>query len=516
MKKILSCEEATLLDQKAEARGETTETLMEQAGKQIALFLDEYVQKKSLKKQVVIFAGKGNNAGDGYVAGVHLLKRGFQVFAYSVLDPEIDSLCAKQKKRFESEHGVLLSAFPTLTKDTIILDAIFGIGFKGKTEGEAAKAIHKINSSPVLCFSIDIPSGLNGNIGHMGDAHASPCIVADYTLAIEAPKLGFFVGLGWNFVGKIITLPIGLNAHSLTTELEYLEEEDVANFLPSLIRARHKYEAGHVVGLAGGPGMCGAAMLAAQSCLKAGAGIVHLLHPSSLSHDLAGPPWEIIRLAYPQHNLPFVRGWLARAKARFVGPGMGQSRDAEFVLKNLWNEYKHNAVLDADCLNFLARTQTPIGPLPNSILTPHVGEMHRLLDEQISEPITLSFLRRCQRFTETNLTHVVLKGGPSFLFSLGMPISVMPRGDPGMATAGSGDVLTGILAALLAQGLTAHEALFLGTYLHGLAGEKAALDETSYSMTASSIIQALPHAFKELEAFQGHSPKHIEGAFLQE
>ncbi len=488
MKKIVSTVEMRKIEERAIIAETTQETLMDKAGEKIAHFIASFIEKNKLAKKAFLLAGKGNNGGDGYMAASLLLKQGFAIQAYQVLEPEIGSLCYKKRAEFLSLSGKMTEELPT---NGVIIDAIFGIGFEGKTSGKTAEIIEKINCLKAIRIAIDIPSGLNANSGQaLGSA-----IFAHHTLTIEFPKTGFFVHDGYNHIGKLHCLPIGLSADHISTELQYLEEKDVIPLLPKIKRNRHKYEAGHVVGLAGSHGMAGAAMLASLAAMKAGAGIVHLLVPENLLQEVAGGPWEIVRVPFHENDLSKVREWLLHAKACFIGPGLGTTKSTEHLLKSLWEDFKHKSILDADCLHYLSKSQKSFGPLPGSILTPHLGEMKRLLGDVKTEYTSPTFLRSCQHFVEENLTHLVLKGGPSFLLSPGKPITVMDRGDPGMATAGSGDVLTGILAALLAQGLTVHDALFLGPYLHGLAGEVAAEKETSYSMTATSIIAALPDAF---------------------
>ena len=482
MKSIVSVSEMRKIEQKAIDAGITEEVLMGRAGDAIATQLALLTEAYHLEKKVFLLAGKGNNGGDGYTAAVQLIKKGFSVTALQVIECEEGSLCSKKRLAYKNAGGKFTTEF---APEGTILDAIFGSGFLGQVPDEVATLIQKVNQSKRLVVAIDIPSGLHGDTGEVSHA-----IAAHITLAIEFPKQGFFIGQGWNFVGVIQCLPIGLDP--VTTELQYLEERDVASLFPKIARNRHKYEAGHVVGFAGSHGMAGAAMLASTAALKSGAGIVHLCHPKECTSEFAGPPWEIVRVGF--ESLEPVRNLMLKAKACFVGPGVGQTP----ALEALWDCYKDKSVIDADALNWIATSKKSIGPLPHSILTPHLGEMHRLLNIQTSEPVTLDFLRKCRAFVEKENTHLVLKGGPSFLFSAGEPILVMPRGDPGMATAGSGDVLTGILTSLLAQGMKAKEAMRLGTYLHAIAGEYAAKDETSYCMTASSIIFHLPYAFKAL------------------
>jgi len=454
---------------------------MERAGIAIADWIERLQHEHKLAKIATLLAGLGNNAGDGFVALRELKKRGFQVFATDALDGKRAPLAAKKEQEFIEAGGVFVDTIPA---SSILLDGVFGVGFHGPLSKSLQKIFKDTNSSGRFIVSIDVPSGLDSTTGD-----AEGAIKADVTLAIELPKLGFFLQDGWNYVGELHCLPIGLDASTIETECVWLEANDLK--LPERARNCNKYTAGHVVGIAGSPGMAGAAMLASEAALKSGAGIVHLLHPESLSSEFFGPPWEIVRR--PIKNSKTTKELIQKASHCFVGPGLGE--EADTLLKSIWNECKDKSVLDADCLNWLSRQKGSIGPLPEAILTPHMGEMLRLLKLKKKEPLTLKFLQKCQAFAVKNTTNLLLKGAPSFLFAKGEPIVIMSRGDPGMATAGAGDVLTGILASLRAQGLSSIEALRTGTYLHGLAGEIAAKHETSQCLTASSLINYLPAAF---------------------
>lgn len=487
------------IEESAMNSGISQEMLMNEAGKKIAEWVIEFIENNRLPTKIYLLAGKGNNGGDAYTAAKRLFELGFQITAVQVMESESDSLCSKKRREFEAVGGVVSSTLEHLFEG-VVIDGIFGTGFQGKVEGFTQEVIERVNASKLPVIAIDIPSGVHGETGVVENV----AIIATRTLTCEWPKLGFFLDQGWNHIGELKCLPIGLAKFAdvcLQTELQYLEKEDVAHHLPTIERSRHKYQAGHVVGLAGSHGMAGAAMMASWACLRSGAGIVHLLHPDSLAAEVTGQPWEVVRVGFKENDFATIRNWLSKAKACFIGPGMGSSATAEVLLETLWDDYKNKSVIDADALNWIAKhfpDPFAIGELPSSVFTPHLGEMKRLLGINALDSVSLDFLRTCQKFAQKNKTHLVLKGGPSFLFSHDEAITLMPRGDPGMASAGSGDVLTGVIASLLSQGLNASEALKLGTYLHGLAGEFAAKEETSYCLTATSLIASLPKAFREL------------------
>jgi NAD(P)H-hydrate epimerase len=241
--------------------------------------------------------------------------------------------------------------------------------------------------------------------------------------------------------------------------------------------------------------MAGAALMTSLSALRSGAGIVHLLHPEEYSLEFVGQPLEVVRIAYSQNDFDYIKSWLDKASGAFLGPGLGTGPKQEALFNAIWPDCKGKMVLDADLLTWLAKTKAKsFGPLQNAILTPHLGELSRFFEQK--EPLSLELIKKTKRLVDDSQTNLILKGGPSFLFSHGKTPIVMTQGDPGMATAGSGDVLTGILASLLSQGKSARDAMLLGSWLHGTAGELAAQQETSYCMTATSIIASLPSAFR--------------------
>ena len=499
MRPIVSSEQMRKIEERAIGSGISQEMLMEEAGLKLALHIAKYTLSNHISQKILVLAGKGNNGGDAYVASRHLLQRGFSVVVWQLFKVEKKSLLEKQKARFEALGGIVETPGHTVLEKPdagLIIDGIFGSGFHGVLDLQMVSFIKSVNSWKLPIIAIDIPSGLDSSTGENSE-HA---IMATCTLTLEFPKVGFFLRNGWNTVGKLVCLPIGLLDFSQNIDASFslLEEDDVKKLVPAIVRNRHKYSRGHVVAVAGSHGMVGASLMGSWAALRAGAGIVHLLYNQTQFAEVSGPPWEIVRLPYKEGDFHTVKQWINKATSCFIGPGLGSSKEAESLLEALWQNFKDKSIIDADALNWLSRQEKSFGPVPKSILTPHIGEMQRLLQSQTKEPITIEFLNKVQAFVEENQANLVLKGAPTFLFSYDKKPIVMPRGDPGMATAGSGDVLTGILAALLAQNLMPSDAMQLGTYLHAMAGEVAAKEETSYAMTASSIIQFIPRAWKAL------------------
>ncbi len=215
-----------------------------------------------------------------------------------------------------------------------------------------------------------------------------------------------------------------------------------------------------------------------------------------MQSELSNAPFELIKVPYDPTQPQSILDLMHKADAVFVGPGMGRSAEVRQLLKNVLPRIETHSVIDADALTILAEEKIP---LPSgAILTPHSGELQRLFHDNAQPPLDEAYLQRCQSYAEDRKITLILKGGPSFIFHPGHPILVNPTGNPGMATAGSGDVLTGVIAALLAQGLSSHEAAALGVYLHGLAGDFADAVKTDYCLVASDITDRLPEAYSSL------------------
>jgi hydroxyethylthiazole kinase-like uncharacterized protein yjeF len=493
MRPVVTPHEMRDIEKQAEAGGLSQEAMMENAGKQAAGFVLEFIERYQLVKHALVLVGKGNNGGDGYVVARLLLRHGFTVQVWQLLESEEFSLAKHQRRRYETCGGKVIDRREQekdLPKEGIVIDAIFGTGFTGSPPALVEEVIRAVNSSSLPCIALDIPSGLEAATGQV----ASLAIVAKATVAIEFPKIGYFVGKGFDHVGEIKTVSIGLEPFSTTISPQFalLEETDVKGLIPKIQRTRNKYTAGHVVGLAGSHGMAGSALLASFACLKSGSGIVHLLIPEEYANEFSLPPLEVVRVGYKKDEKDKLLLWLKKASSCFIGPGLG--KECSFILPLLKEIREKKMVIDADALALLPLLESC--SFPNAILTPHLGEVQRLLGNTQPEPLSVPLLQKCQATTEKYQAHMVLKGAPTFLFSPGKPALIVMQGDPGMATAGSGDVLTGILASLLAQNKEAVEAMHLGVYLHGLAGMLAAEEETSFCMTASTLIAKLPQAFK--------------------
>lgn len=497
--KIVKAKEMARIEKLAYSEGASEEAFMLQAGLGVAELVQHVVARLHLKPKITLLCGSGNNAGDAFVAGKILLQGGFDVRAMSCASFEkSSSLCQIQSKRFQEEGGIIeyvnLVTPIDFEASQLLVDGLLGTGFHGQVEGILKAVIEKANASGLPIIAVDIPSGINGTTGEIGGT----AISASDTLFLGLPKAGCFVGEAWNYVGKVHIYNFGLETRFIDEANEtYLLIEDSlgAALLPKIVRNRHKYQAGYVVGFGGCPGMPGAPLMSSFAALRAGAGIVRLLHPEGMEADLAFSPPEVIRQSYGKGDIQKVLETTKKASAVFVGPGMGTSNEALDMLQALLPKLDKPCVIDAEALSLLAEHEIQLPA--QTIMTPHQGEMKRLLHIQENLPF-LEFLERARIFVNDKQVTLVLKGSPTFILHPEKTPYVCSRGDPGMATAGSGDVLTGIIAAILAQTHNPLHAALLGVQLHAIAGEHAALRHTSYSMTATDIIKALPSAFKEL------------------
>lgn len=503
--KVVTSQEMARIEKKSIDEGASAEEYMMQAAEGIAVYFIRYMEERQAGTKVNLLIGKGNNGGDAYAVGAILLKKGYDVKAFCCFsNKECGSLNQKQHQRFLEEGGQVILCtsareFQPYTHAPII-DGLLGTGFAGQTEGVLKELIDTANSSSLPIFAIDIPSGLDGNSGR---AQGS-VIVAQVTYYLGLPKIGFFLRDGYEKVGVLQRVDFGMQqqyidaAHSLGF---LLAEEHMPTLLPKVHRTRHKYQRGYVIALAGSKGMPGAALLTCLATLRAGAGIVRLFHPEGMEEVLSSSFEELIKTPWSTTNDHALFKEAERAGSAVIGPGLGKIQEVQEEVIKLLSRIKIPCVIDADALEVFAKHITTYPP--SVVLTPHRQELLRCLDSTRDVTEEELFVLS-QKFAEQKKVTIVLKGAPSYIFHPQTPLLIVPRGDPGMATAGSGDVLAGMIGAFLAQGLGAREAAALGVYLHALAGEKAAMEKTSYSVIASDLIEALPEIFHQIQEYKNH------------
>lgn len=469
--------------------------LMERAARACADWLMNTADLEN--KQIVVLCGMGNNGGDGLAIARMLKDNDVTVFEPSItenLSAECEINLKKiQKTNIRIERMEDLSD-KHLNENTIVIDAMFGSGLNKVLEGEYKKAVQIINKSDSIIVSIDIPSGLYADVY---TKPSNPVVRADYTLTFQSPKLSFFFPENEYYVGNWHVLPIGLHDKFMEKETVsnyYIEKEDVISLLKPRARFSHKGTYGHALVIAGSKGKMGAAVLMAKACMRSGAGLVTAHIPDSGNTILQSAVPEVMLSLDTKKDycarLPKLESYNALA----MGCGIGNAEETCNMLKLLIQEAKVPLVLDADALNILAENKTWLSVLASgTILTPHPKEFERLAGKWGDGFERLELLKK---FCQKHKVYVVLKDAYSVTCTPSGNCYFNSTGNAGMATGGSGDVLTGIITGLLAQGYEPAEACIIGVYLHGLAGDIAVAKKSMQSLIASDIIEYLGYAFK--------------------
>lgn len=476
--------------------------LMERASLQITNWL---VQRFSTEQKMIFFAGPGNNGGDALAIARQMADLDFFCEVYLIdLGRELKGSSAINRHRMELQQKVKISTiktvndFPKLSETDIILDGLFGSGLTRPLEGLVAEIVQKINDCQNKVISIDIPSGLMGEDN--SENNAENIIQAYFTLTFQFPKISFLFAENEKFVGEWEVLPIRLHPDGISqTETSYffIEKEDIKHIIRKRSKFGHKGTYGHALLIAGSFGKMGAAVLASKSCLRSGVGL--------LTAQIPHLGYTIIQTAVPeamasidQHDYTFTEfPDLSQFSAIGVGPGIGQKSNTKKALCELLEKSQVPLVIDADALNILAENKTWLEKLPpNSILTPHPGEFKRLVGEFSN---SYENIQKQLEFSNRYKVIVVLKGAFSSISTPDGKLYFNSTGNPGMATAGSGDVLTGIILGLLAQGIQPEKAAVAGVFVHGLAGDLAAKMKSQISLVAGDLIEFLGKAFLTIE-----------------
>lgn len=474
---VVTSLEMRRIEELSKLEGCSEEAFMKQAGKNVALHAEKMIQ--GLEGTVILLLGKGNKGGDALVAGLSLLEKGISVRAITIT-PTKDCSPLQQKFReaFTNQGGSLQEIDTGLFEDaSILIDGLLGTGFQGEVVGELAALIRLANQSKKPILSIDVPSGLDGTTGEVkGDA-----ICATRTVCLGLLKVGLFSNDGWNQVGDLYLSDFGLpEKYVESAEILAVSPLKTSPPMPFLKRNRHKYEAGYVVGFSGSKVFKGAPKLAGLSSLRSGSGITRVFHIG----DIGEIPYSLICQEWE------VEAWnaeLKRADSVFIGPGIGDAKQS-FLKKEL-KGIQVPLVCDADAVQ--KELQYP----PFTILTPHRGEVLRLFGLPKETPEKELFFH-AQEWVNVRGCILVVKGAPTWIFAKETKPIVCAGGDPGMAVAGSGDVLTGIIASLLAQKVDPLNAAVLGVQLHLFSGEVASEAKGSYSMIAEDLIEHLPQAVR--------------------
>lgn len=477
--------------------------LMERAAMSCTEWISSVVDHGS---SIKVICGMGNNGGDGLAISRILHKEGYNLEVFYIRHSAEASADNKANFRKVADIAGLIiteifeeSPDIELQDGEIVIDALLGSGLNKPATAFVAKIIRQINDFKGIIISIDIPSGLFAD-KPMTDINKQPIVTADYTLTFQMPKLSFFMPENNRFVGRWEVLDIGLSEefiHSSKTNYFYTLQEDIQSIYKPRSRFSHKGTFGHSLLIAGSFGKTGAAILAAKGCMRAGAGLltVHLpLYSIDAMH--ASLHEAMIHADESETHLTTLPD-LSPYNAIAAGPGIGMHEDSQRTLKLLIQEAKKPLILDADALNILADNKTWLAFLPpDSILTPHPKEFERLTSPVDNHFNRLEILRA---FALRYKVNVILKGAYTAVGLADGNVYFNPTGNPGMATAGSGDVLTGILLGLKSSGYSSAETCILGTWLHGMAGDIASEKISQPSMIASDIIKYLGKAFLRLQ-----------------
>jgi hydroxyethylthiazole kinase-like uncharacterized protein yjeF len=510
--KVVNAEEMRKIDKESIERfGIPGVVLMERAGLAVVSKIKELYSQK----RVIVLSGSGNNGGDGLVVARELHNEGWDVKVFLTSMPEYLKADALLQYKTAINIGVdikpikelIVNNSSIITHHSIIVDALLGTGLSKNITGKLSEVISLINKSNKPVISIDIPSGISSDSGQvMGEA-----VKAQYTVTFGLPKRGHLLYPGAEHTGELFIEDIGFPEKLLRSDkinVELLERNNVAALIPERREYSHKGDYGHVFIVAGSRGKTGAAIMAAKACLRTGAGLVTLGIPESLADIFQSLATEEMTLILPDKGngtlskkasgiiLDFLK---EKADLLAIGPGIGVSDDTEKIVKTLIKNSSSPIIIDADGINSIgsereifSKAKAPL------ILTPHPGEMSRLISQKSKisiQEIEKDRIHAAISFAKKTRTHLVLKGVPTIVALPDGNAFINSTGNSGMASGGTGDVLTGMISGFLSQTMNPVHASLLGVYMHGLAGDVAANDKGLHSMIATDIIDRIPDAF---------------------
>lgn len=497
--KILSSEQIREADRiTIERENIASVELMERAA---AAFARAYVKTYHEKQPVYIFCGTGNNGGDGMAIARMLISQQYKVSTFIVGSLErasADFLENKEKlEKFQSPQNILdPSLIPEIPEDAVVVDALLGSGLSRPLEGLHAHVVKAINKSPATVVSVDVPSGIY--LDQPADPE-STIVCSDLVITFQLPKLAFMMPGSGRHVKSWKLVNIGLDEQYLQqaqTSYCFTNSSTIAGIYRKRSKWSHKGDHGKILLIAGSKGKMGAGVLCARACLRGGAGLLTVHVPSC--------GYSIIQVAAPEAmalvdgsadaftTAPSVEGYDVVG----VGPGLGTAEETRQAFSELLKQTKVPAVLDADALNLMAKHPELLKDLPQqAILTPHPKEFERLAGKWAHD---FERLEKQQQFSRKYGVVVVLKGPHTSISAPDGRVYFNSTGNPGMATGGTGDVLTGILAAMLGQGYDTFDAAILGVFLHGLSADLAAEELGQEAVIASDLIDYMPRAYQKI------------------
>ena len=506
--KIFTAEQIRQLDQYTIEHDEVKSIdLMERAAMAVTDYISDHW---SSQYPVIVFAGPGNNGGDALAVARQIADKGYGVKTY-LFNPrgELSDDCQRNRQRLidcgwgpDTQNAFIevVSEFePPVLDNAIVVDGLFGTGLNKTLTGGFSALVKYINGSKKhKVISIDVPSGLMTEDNSLNvDANI---IRADYTLTFQQYKLSFLFRNTQDFVGKVVILDIGLSKEGmeeLHTIYTMLEEDDVKQIVRPRPDFAHKGSMGNALIMAGKFGMAGAAVLATRACLRSGAGKATVVIPKRNNDIMQIAVPEAILVHDNDERIITSAVDCQDINAMAIGPGLGRDETTAIAVISQVRRGNIPCVLDADALNVIASHRAWLMQLPRGIiLTPHPKELERLMGKSVS---CFEELNKARELARSLQGYVMLKGHFSALCMPDGTVVFNSTGNSGMATAGCGDVLTGILAALLARGYSQEEACKLGMYVHGLAGDMAAKEKGREGLIASDIVECLPQAYMQLE-----------------
>lgn len=528
--KVVTAKEMRELDRRAEAEyGIPSLMLMENAGAGAVREMERYFPRL-YRSRVAVLCGKGNNGGDGLVVARHLANRGIPIQVLLLAKKEEFKGDASTNLRIAEKAGVPLAEVATvsdlhahreaLVTSDLIVDGILGTGLTGPARGISAEAIQLVNNLGRPVVALDLPSGLGSDDGRVQE----PCVRADLTLTFALPKRSLLLFPAARFAGEIRVVDIGIPRILLSDPklpVNLTEHEAVRATFPPRDPDAHKGTYGHVLVLAGSPGKTGAAALCSLGALRVGAGLVTLALPEGLNEVVEAKLTEVMTVGLPETEERTVAlqarddllNLMEGKRVLALGPGISTHPQTTHLVVELIRSAKIPLVIDADGVNCLARHKEVLtrASVP-VILTPHPGELSRFLwvpkEEVVEKRIPMA-----QKVAATYNVYLVLKGAQTLIAEPGGAVHINPTGNPGMATGGVGDVLTGMIAGLVSQGLPPGLAAVAGVYLHGLAGDLACQQLGPEAMIATDLLEKLPEAFRavkdENSPLPAFSPHHF-------
>lgn len=512
--KVATSTEMRQIDMSAsEDYGIPSLVLMENAGRETAYVVQDLLKRVS-GTRVCIFSGKGNNGGDGFVVARYLANHSFQVQV--CLFTEITSLSGDASVYYSTLQKMGIDVLEiTGERDwdkaglaasfaDCLVDALLGTGLQGELTDRMAAAIDLMNSSGKPIISVDIPSGVEADTGRV----TRTAVKASQTVTFGLPKPGIYLYPGADYVGEVKVADIGIPSdllRSSTIQQNIITSEVVRAMLPRRPRDAHKGSCGRVGVIAGSVGMTGAAVLSATGALRAGAGLVTLGIAASLNPVMEVKLTEVMTCPFPEsangtfglRALPFMDELALKNDVTLIGPGLGRSEETQTAIRKFVKEAQRPLVIDADALAALA---VEIDILQQTealaVLTPHLGEMAMMTGLTIEE-ISQDRLYIARQAAMEWASIIVLKGAGTVIAFPDGETYINSTGNPGMATGGTGDVLAGIIAGFIAQGLSSHSAAVAGVYIHGLAGDLVA-EMGMLGMSAGDLAAMIPAAIQRI------------------